>query len=160
MLFFIFFLLEGLKQKTLARNALIVTTLFSLAGIVLTPKYPVIKLLLSLGFLVGLWLLYAMEQANKTGSSGLPGLQSRPVQSLIVQSRMVKSISKEFYVLLICVVSFLVFLGSSYSNARQLGRYLTWGYNNEMSEIADRFKDKEAVWINVDSSISRFVLHK
>ena len=152
-LLFVFFLLEGLKEKKMARNALLTSFLFTLAAMVMIPNYPLIKLGLSLFFLTGLWLLYFKEHANHYRNGALHDLVR------LAESPFGRPLTLQSFVITLCLVSFLVFLGTSWANARQIGRYVNWGYNNEMGKISMQFKKKEAIWINFDRGLIQFYRH-
>jgi hypothetical protein len=136
-LFFIFFLLEGLKKPRFARNTLIATVIFSFIGFFFESKYPMIKLCLMVFFLTGFWLLYILQQKN-----------ARQL-----------SLYKLGYAAMIALLSGMVFLGSSFANARQLGRYHVFGYCGQMEKISSLFKDKERIWINHDVGLIQFFRH-
>ncbi len=137
MLFFIFFLLEGLKKKLFARNTIIATTIFTLTGFFFENKYPLIKLALMVFFLSVLWLIYQLQQKK------VPRL---PLYKLM-------------YLSLITLFSVMVFIGTSFANGRQMGRYQVFGYCGQMDSIAQRFNAKERIWINHDVGLIQFSRH-
>ncbi|MCP5048399.1 MAG: hypothetical protein GY940_14615, partial [bacterium] len=146
MLFFIFFLRDGLRKKKFARNTLAAVTVFTAVGVFFETNYPLVKVLLALFFLAGMWFIYYRQHRPDKSSTHPSAYPSTTVL-------------KEIYITLICVLSFFVFLGTSYSNARQLGRYIAWGHNSQMSEIARLFNPKEPVWINFDRGMIQFYRH-
>jgi hypothetical protein len=143
MLFFIFFLRDGLKQRRLSRNTLTAVVCLTAAGFFFDSQFLLIKIPLSLFFLALLWLLYYREGKEGGEFPQINGLKKMKI----------------IFVAVLGVFSFLVFSGTSYFNARQIGRFMAFGYCSQMEEIAARFEEKEVVWINFDRGKVQFFRH-
>lgn len=135
-LFFLFFLKEGLKKRTFARNTLVAATLFEVLSWFFEVKYPLFKLGLTAFFLALFWLLY-YRQHNRGGD------QDRNRHKLT-------------YAVIIGVFCATVYLGSEFANVRQLARYFTWGYACQARQVARLLKPNEKTWINTGRGMVEF----
>jgi hypothetical protein len=137
MLFFVSFMAHGLKDRRFARNTLLATILFTAVGLSFESNFQLIKVALNLFFLAGFWLVYRFQQKNKR---------------TVVYFKM-------GFILLICLLAFSVFLGTSYFNARQLGHYFAFGYCGQMDKISRLFEKNERIWINFNRGLVHFHRH-
>lgn len=137
---FAYFLRDGLKMKRFAGYTLIATSLFAVVGLWFETNYPVIKISITVFFMAGLWFLY-MYRHRRTGSHEAAGL------------------FKGVFVVLLALVSGAIFIGTSFANSRQLGRFAAFGCCGQMKEIASQFKPGETIWINYDVGLIQFFRH-
>ncbi len=138
-LFFIYFLVEGIKRKKTARNTLIAATAFTAAALFFNPNFPVVKVVLSFIFITWLWAIFYLQHKDKN----TPRL-SRLKKGIIVATG---------------VFSIITFLGTSYLKPFQLGRWDAWGRHSEMDAVAGQFEKGETLWINYDLPQVQFFRH-
>ncbi|MCP4153579.1 MAG: hypothetical protein GY757_37975, partial [bacterium] len=142
-LFFIMFLRDGMKEKRFAKNTLIAVMVFAALGLYYEINFPLIKLILTLFFVSGLWYLYSRPG---TGQSGVEKVEKVDKQKFL-------------YIVMIGLCSIAITIGTSLVKPFQVGNFLAWGYNSQMKEIARNFKEKEKIWINCDRGLIQFYRH-
>jgi len=133
-LLFFFFLRDGLSHRPVVLFALVGSFLFTAPMFFFNPHYPLFKLILSTLGLAGLWLLYYIHQKQKGRVEA----------------------AKFLFIGMLAALMVLVFVGTSFSNQRQLGRYKVYGSNGQAAVIAGAAAKKEKIWVNHQRNLIEF----
>lgn len=123
-LFFVLFIKNGLKNKKLFKNILIMTSVFVIAGLFFESTYVFMKIILELGLLSLFWILWYLNNYNK------------------------KLLNCMKYVFLssLCLALLLTYLAFSYSIG-QISSYRKYGYNNSIEEVVKDLPQDKKIWI-------------
>ncbi|CAB1065074.1 hypothetical protein D1BOALGB6SA_9871 [Olavius sp. associated proteobacterium Delta 1] len=133
-LFFLYFIKDGLKENRLSAWVLLWTSLFIAMGFVYDPKSLLIKIFLNAIILAV--MVTALRGISKKWKYAYSIAVSIPA--------------------LLIFISTMVAMASSLGSRGQIGNYQELGYNRECKKIIDEFDPEERVWVNSNISLSMF----
>ena len=127
-LFFIFFVRDGIKEYAFAGKTLLFTSLFVAAGLYFENVFIKEKLVLSLFFMGFLWLL--------------PVISRKKIQDY--------KIASAFFVFLLGCCTFTVSIAASaFLPDGQIRNFFAWGRNMEYEKVVESLPENRKVFVNV-----------